>query len=986
MKTNSYYLIILFLLTLQTYSQAQCSNTNQNPADDIIASHYNDTTLVSTTNTAGDYYVIKDLSIGDTYVFLSSADPADYLTIRDEYGTLLHHGTAPLSWTVTGVDRVQVHINLVSPSCGTDSNNRTTQVVCSSCSDIPPGVGVGTTDPNAKLDVNGILKVGNDNRPPHAGMIRWNEVTQDFEGYDGTNWLSLTNKNKNGWGNISSQGTENTKLTAPDGDGDAGDYFGRSVSISGDYAIIGADRDDVGGNSDQGSAYIFHRSGTTWAQQAYITVSDGAASDYFGHSVSISGDYAIVGALYDDVGSNNNQGSAYVFHRSGTTWTQYAKITASDGAPSDYFGGSVSISGDYVIIGAANDDIGSNSNQGSAYIFHRSGTTWTQQVKISADDGDALDFFSHSVSISGDYAVAGANGDDDNGSSSGSAYIFHRSGSTWTQQAKITADDGLDGDSFGHSVSISGDYTIIGAYKDEVGGNSGQGSAYVFHRSGTTWTQQAHITADDGAGGDSFGYSVSISGDYAIIGAQSDEVGGNSSQGSAYVFHRSGTSWSQQAKITADDGSASDNFGNCVSISGDYLIVGAVADDVGSNNNQGSAYIFHRSGTTWTQQTHITADGGAASNNFGTSVSISGDYAIIGVQSDEVGGNVAQGSAYIYYKSGTTWTQQTHITAEDGAISDLFGFNVSISGDYAIVGAYDDDVGSNGDQGSAYIFHRSGTSWTQQAHITASDGTAYDEFGISVSISGDYAIVGAHKNDVGGNSNQGSAYIFHRSGTTWSQQVKITASDGAANDGFGSSISISGDYTIVGADGDDVGGNTDQGSAYIFFRSGTTWTQQAKITASDGIASDNFGSSISISGDYVIVGANEDDVGSNSNQGSAYIFHKSGTTWSQQAKITSSDGLADDQFGISVSISGDYVIVGADTDDVGGDTDQGSAYIFHRSGTAWSQQAKITASDGATTDQFGCSVSMSGNYVIVGAYYDDVGENGDQGSAYIFVH
>jgi hypothetical protein len=314
---------------------------------------------------------------------------------------------------------------------------------------------------------------------------------------------------------------------------------------------------------------------------------------------------------------------------------------------------------------------------------------------------------------------------------------------------------------------------------------------------------------------------------------------------------------------------------------------------------------------------------------------------------------------------------EVKITASDGATWDLFGESVAISGDYAVVSAYwDDDAGS--DSGSAYIFKRDGTAWTEQAKITASDGAADDYFGASVAISGDYAVVGAGLDDDAG-TYSGSAYTFKRDGTVWTQQAKITASDGAAYDYFGGSVAISGDYAVVGASwGDDA--STDSGSAYIFKRDGTAWTQQAKIAASDGAAGDRFGSGVAISGDYAVAGAHGDN--------DAYIFKRDGTGWVEQAKITASDGAADDYFGASVAISGDYAVVGAFWDDDAGQ-DSGSAYIFKRDGTAWTEQAKITASDGTEDDRFGKSVAISGDYAVVSAYWDD-DAGSDSGSAYIF--
>ncbi len=314
-------------------------------------------------------------------------------------------------------------------------------------------------------------------------------------------------------------------------DGAASDNFGQSVSLSGDTAIVGSYLDDDRG-ADSGSAYVFTRSGTTWTQQAKLTASDGAAGDGFGYSVSLSGETVLVGAyLDDDAGSSS--GSAYVFTRSGSTWSQQAKLTASDGAASDIFGYSVSLSGETVIIGAYQDD-DTASNSGSAYVFTRSGSTWSQQAKLTASDGANSAYFGFSVSLSGDTAIVGAYRDDAPASNSGSAYVFTRSGSTWSQQAKLTASDGASDDYFGSSVSISGDIAVVGSYQDDDAGAT-SGSAYVFTRSGSTWTQKAKLTASDGAAGDGFGYSVSLSGETVLVGAlRDDDIGTDS--GSAYIF------------------------------------------------------------------------------------------------------------------------------------------------------------------------------------------------------------------------------------------------------------------------------------------------------------------------------------------------------------------------------------------------------------------------------------------------------------------
>ena len=399
----------------------------------------------------------------------------------------------------------------------------------------------------------------------------------------------------------------------------------------------------------------------------------------------------------------------------------------------------------------------------------------------------------------------------------------------------------------------------------------------------------------------------------------------------------------------------------------------------------------------------ITASDGAASDRFGTSVSMSsdGNSVIVGANYDDISSNSDQGSAYIYkYNSGTSSWDETKLIASDGGAGDLFGYSVAISGDgnKVIVGAYGDDtLGSNptpSDSGSAYIYkYNSGTSSWDETKLTASDAAAGDLFGYSVAMSadGNSVVVGAKYVDDNG-TNSGSAYIYkYNSGTSSWDETKLTASDAASGDIFGQSVAMSGDgnKVIVGAPEDDDNSQDDSGSAYIYkYNSGTDSWDETKLTASDAAESDYFGYSVSMSGDgnSVVVGAySDDDNGTES--GSAYIYkYNSGTSSWDETKLTASDAAADDNFGISVAMSGggNKVIVGAYADD-NSQYNSGSAYIYKYNSGTW-DETKLTASDAAVSDFFGISVAMSGdgNSVIVGAHWDNISSNTNQGSAYIF--
>jgi len=397
-------------------------------------------------------------------------------------------------------------------------------------------------------------------------------------------------------------------------DGAAGDNFGHSSAISGDVALLGAYQADVGGNSDQGAAYIFRSSngGATWpsSQTQKLTASDGAAGDYFGYSSAISGDVALVGAAAADPNGNSGQGAAYIFRSSdgGATWPpiQTQVLTASDGAALDEFGYSSAISGDVAVVGAKNAAIGSNSNQGAAYIFRSSdgGATWpsNETQKLTASDGAAFDYFGSSSSISGDVILVGAPSKSCcSGYDQGAAYIFRSNdgGATWpSNETQILTHNFYKSsqDYFGWSSSISGDVALVGARGVDISGKTSQGAAFIFRSSdgGATWPpiQTQVLTASDGAAFDEFGYSSAISGDVAVVGAKNAAIGSNSNQGAAYIFRSSdgGATWPpiQTQKLTASDGAVNDFFGISSAISGDVALAGAY----NVNSGQGAAYIF----------------------------------------------------------------------------------------------------------------------------------------------------------------------------------------------------------------------------------------------------------------------------------------------------------------------------------------------------------------------------------------------------------
>ncbi len=372
---------------------------------------------------------------------------------------------------------------------------------------------------------------------------------------------------------------QETKILASDGDAD--DMFGNSLSISGNIGVIGTPQDDDV-VSNGGAVYIYERSGDLWHVKAKLTIAESEEADMLGESVDVEGDYIVAGAYQaTGVGDATNRGAAYIFKKNGDNWDLQQKIFANDGELADNFGESVVISGDYIVVGAPNEDFGT----GAIYIFHRSGETWTQVAKLIENDGNINDSFGRSVDISGNYIVSGAWQNNAPDSNTGAAYVFYNNAGTWEFNTKLIADDAQIDDALGYSVAISGNYIVAGSHAK----NGSKGAAYVFYNDAGTWGQQAKLIASNGVGEDYFGKNVSISEDYIMVGAQRHD-NAKSDEGAAYLFVRSGTTWSQNKQFSASDESDTGIFGYCTAIDGDYAFVSTIQDN-------GAVYVFGPEGT-----------------------------------------------------------------------------------------------------------------------------------------------------------------------------------------------------------------------------------------------------------------------------------------------------------------------------------------------------------------------------------------------------
>ncbi len=560
-----------------------------------------------------------------------------------------------------------------------------------------------------------------------------------------------------------------------------------------------------------------------------------------------------------------------------------------------------------------------------------------RQADLKADNGDVKDRFGCSVAVDGDTMVVGAkyenssatgvNGTPDvAATSSGAAYVFVRRGTTWVQQAYLKASQVNADDEFGWSVAIAGDTVVVGAFREDsstTGVNStpnerarDSGAAYIFVRHGTNWSQQAYLKASQVTADDAFGKSVAVSGETVVVGATSEfrrDHGLSPVPGAAYVFVRSGTTWTQQARLQAHQDGSGDEFGSSVALDRDTLIVGAMRDDSGTAGvnggpnehvrGVGAAYAFVRNGTFWTLQANLIASQVTADDRFGHSVAVSGDTAVVGAlfeDSSSTGVNSVpnesatdSGAACVFVRRGTNWTQQAYLKASQVTGGDYFGRSVTVSGDTVVVGAFLEDSGTTGfnsvpdesavGSGAAYVFVRRGTSWIQHTYLKAPTVKAGHQFGYAVSVSDDTVIVGAPWHN--GTTSSGAAYVYTGLGLpAFAKVVTPAGTDWVAREPAWRWRSLASSY-----DGQRLLAAVDGGRLQVSTDAGATWTPRETERAWLAVASSGDGSRLLAAVD----------------RGPLFRSADAGVTWVECAPVRAWSGLTSSADGLRLAAVAD---------------------------------------------------------------------------------
>lgn len=369
----------------------------------------------------------------------------------------------------------------------------------------------------------------------------------------------------------------------------------------------------------------------------------------------------------------------------------------------------------------------------------------------------------------------------------------------------------------------------------------------------------------------------------------------------------------------------------------------------------GFSLFLYASPPVFNETQQLVSSAATNTDGFGFSVSISGEVIVVGAEEDDDNG-VDSGSATVFRFNGTSWVEEQLLLSSNGAAGDLFGVSVSVSGSVIVVGAECDDTVA-GDTGSATVFRYNGSSWLEEQILIPSITVPTDSFGESVSVSGDVIVVGS--TDL--------ATVFRYSGSSWVEEQVLTQSATTSFNDFGEAVAVSGDVIVVGSISDGFGG-PGSGSAQVFRFIGSSWVEEQVLLSSTGPVGGTFGEAVSVDGDLIVVGAETDDE-NGVESGSASVFRFDGATWVEEQVLLPCTGAPEDLFGVSVSVSGDTIVVGADGDDDNGE-DSGSASVFRFNGSTWIEERLLIPSTAAADDLFGLSVSVSNNAIVVGAAGD----------------
>lgn len=768
------------------------------------------------------------------------------------------------------------------------------------------------------------------------------------------------------------------------GKGGPRNAFGTAIAIDGDLAAVGVPRDDVLGKGLRGSVYLFARQNGVWSQSGLLQPQEYFTQD-FGVSVALEGNMLLVGAPGTSPFGLSKTGRVYVFTLAEGTWTRTAILTASDPQEDARFGYSVALSGNRALIGApgpAEDVFGSppTPSPGAAYVINRFSFGWDSPTKLTAPGGGMNgDMMGYSVALEGDHAFIGAPGVDASQlHHEGSVHVFTGFQGTWNPARILRASGTYAHAAFGCAVAIDGSTLVVGAEGSSpihVSQDDQNGSAYVFTGSADTWTLQEKFRSSNPADA-RFGCAVAIDGDTIVAGASSRFPQEPYPNGSAHVFTRSGQVWTERARFDSEAGQGGGKFGAAVAINGGTLMVGAPEENTSAANRAGRVHTFAGAGSNWSAEEVLGGNDEGDGFEFGNSVAIQGDRAVVGAPYDTTILGTQAGCAYVFKREQGVWNFEERLDA--GLVENSgFGRSVALDDERILVSAAD----------YACVFKLAGDSWSLEDNLLPNAAAGF--VGSSAALDGDLAVFGIPVIDPFSDDTRGRAWVFKREGGEWLQAAELVAAGGADDDLFGAAVAIEGTTVLVGRPG--IGA----GSVHVFTPINGTWGERAKLQATDGATDDYFGRAVALKAGTALIGAPNADVSTVFDAGSAYLFSGDGAIWRQTVRLRSATPTESASFGGAVALGRNHALIGAPayaSMTFSFPQGRGSAELFARTANGWERTAVLSsgAVSSDTTDGFGQSVAIDGGTALIGCSHKDFNDlphddrSADQGSVFIY--
>jgi hypothetical protein len=639
-------------------------------------------------------------------------------------------------------------------------------------------------------------------------------------------------------------------------------------------------------------------------------------------------------------------------------------LPIGDGAEGDEFGKSVATDGTRLIVGAWGD----NGYRGSAYIFLKQDGEWYYEDKLVVENQGSGAWFGAGVQIQGDRAVISAERE---GSSAGAVYVFERVAGKWALQQRLVPSNLIAGDAFGSHIALDGDRLLVGAAGD-AGYSSYlgyKGYACVFEKQDGQWVEKARLADPLGVSGDTFGYCVALEGDTAFISKPAKTTG------QVLVFTRQGNTWTLSARLAG--AVYDDRFGHSIAVDNGVLVVGSNW----AYSRKGKVQVFIGAGANWQQQAELVASDGAVSDWFGSCVAIDGNRILAS--------SPQFGQSYLFEYSGSVWSQKAILRSNQYGVQGLAGYSLALLGDDAFIGAPEAYYLAGDYAGVVHWFHKEAGVWpADPTAIHAGDGEVEQNFGQVIDFAGDLAVVGMPLDNTPWGEAAGSSYVFHRVGADWVLEAILEDVDPLVVERFGAAVDLEGDRLAVGVPADARYSSDPSNMGYfrygavVLYRRGLggVWTFETQIKAADGVTdgftNDDFGGSLSLKGDTLLVGAPRASSVSNwapgdstSFPGAGYVFQYNGASWTQQAKLLPPDSQTYSNAGVCVALENGRAYLAA--------TMASAVYSYTKSGSSWPYGATIKPAPREGYRSFGSSLAIEANTLVVGSSRDSSSAGGE---------